>query len=226
MNAGLVDRLVSGKRPPHPVLLPEGRRDDCAAVADSLAPWGEGWGEGGLWRCAGRYCTVLATLAVLTLAGCDVSMTEQPKYNTYVPSRFWNDGASARPIPANTVAQGDLRLEAESKTPPPANETLLARGEDRFNAFCSPCHGLSGYGDGMIVQRGFPAPPSYHSDDLRTADAQHFFDVITNGYGFMYSYADRVSVEDRWAIVAYIRALQLSQNSNTASVPDLAEKIR
>ncbi|MGO8953607.1 MAG: c-type cytochrome [Rhodomicrobium sp.] len=165
-------------------------------------------------------------LAVLALAGCDVSMTEQPKYNTYVPSRFWDNGASARPIPANTVAQGDLKLEAAAKTPPPVTEALLAKGEQRFNAFCSPCHGLSGYGDGMIVQRGYPAPPSFHRDKLRKAKAQELFNVITNGHGVMYSYADRVDVKDRWAIVAYVRALQLSQNATAALVPEAAGKLQ
>jgi mono/diheme cytochrome c family protein len=165
-------------------------------------------------------------LAALALAGCDVSMTEQPKYSTYVPSRFWNNGASARPIPANTVAQGDLKLEAAAKTPPPVTEALLAKGEQRFNAFCSPCHGLSGYGDGMIVQRGYPAPPSLHVERLRRASAQQLFNVITNGYGVMYSYADRVPAEDRWAIVAYVRAVQLSQNAMAASVPEAAGRLQ
>jgi mono/diheme cytochrome c family protein len=167
-----------------------------------------------------------APLAVLLLAGCDGSMTEQPKYSTYAPSKLWNDGASARPLPANTVARGDLDLQKLAKAPPPVTEALLEKGHQRFDAFCAPCHGLSGYGDGMIVQRGFPAPPSYHEEQLRTEDPQHFFDVITNGYGIMYSYADRVSVEDRWAIVAYIRALQLSQYAAASSVPEAVEKIR
>ncbi len=168
----------------------------------------------------------LAPLAVLLLSGCDVSMTTQPKYDTYAPSHFWDDGASARPIPANTVARGDLKLDEEAKTPPPVTEALLARGQERFNAFCSPCHGLSGYGDGIIVQRGFPRPPSYHQEKLRDAPSQHFFDVITNGNGVMYSYADRVPPADRWAIIAYIRALQLSQNATAPLAPEAAEKLR
>jgi mono/diheme cytochrome c family protein len=168
----------------------------------------------------------LALLTVLALAGCDVSMTQQPKYKTYAPSKFWNDGASARPVPTSTIAQGDLDLQNLAKTPPQVTEALLATGQRRFDAFCAPCHGLSGYGDGMIVQRGFPPPPSYHDDRLRTEEPQHFFDVITKGYGIMYPYADRLSVEDRWAIVAYIRALQLSQHAATSSVPEAAEKIR
>lgn len=168
----------------------------------------------------------LVPFAALLLSGCGVSMTTQPKYDTYAPSRFWDDGASARPIPANTVAQGDLKLDEQANTPPTVTEALLARGQERFDAFCSPCHGLSGYGDGIIVQRGFPAPPSYHQDKLRDAPSQHFFDVITNGHGVMYSYADRVPPADRWAIIAYIRALQLSQNATAALAPEAAEKLR
>jgi mono/diheme cytochrome c family protein len=167
-----------------------------------------------------------AFIAALMVAGCDVSMTQQPKYKTYAPSKFWNDGASARPVPANTVAQGDLDLQNLARTPPPVTEALLVKGQQRFDAFCAPCHGLSGYGDGMIVQRGFPAPPSYHDDRLRTVNPQHLFDVITRGYGIMYPYADRVSVEDRWAIIVYIRALQLSQHAAASLVPEAAEKIR
>ena len=102
---------------------------------------------------------------------------------------------------------------------------LLARGQERYGIYCSPCHGLSGNGDGMIVRRGFPAPPSYHSARLRAAPAKHFFDVITNGYGVMYSYAARVEPRDRWAIVAYIRALQESRNAKLADIPDLRSKL-
>jgi len=104
-------------------------------------------------------------------------------------------------------------------TLPPASAALLARGRDRFDIFCSPCHSIAGDGDGMIARRGFPHPPSYHTDRLRNAPDAHFYSVITNGYGMMYSYADRVAPSDRWAIVAYIRALQLSQNARLADVP-------
>jgi mono/diheme cytochrome c family protein len=101
---------------------------------------------------------------------------------------------------------------------------LLARGQERFNIYCSPCHGGSGYGDGMIVQRGFPTPPSYHIDRLRQAPPGYFFDVITNGYGLMYSYNDRVTPEDRWAIVAYIRALQYSQHASPEDATEIGLK--
>jgi hypothetical protein len=101
----------------------------------------------------------------------------------------------------------------------------LQRGRERYDIFCTPCHGLSGSGDGMIVRRGFPAPPSYHTARLRAAPAQHFFDVISNGYGVMYSYAPRIEPRDRWAIVAYVRALQQSQNARLADIPDLRSKL-
>ncbi len=102
---------------------------------------------------------------------------------------------------------------------PPVTLALLQRGQERFRIDCTPCHSELGDGRGMVVQRGFPAPPSYHSDRLRAAPVQHFYDVITNGYGAMYSFADRVRPEDRWAIAAYIRALQQSQNATLADVP-------
>ena len=149
---------------------------------------------------------------VLALAGCkDVSMREQNRLSTYRPADLWADGKEARPLPENVVAQGDLARGALTANPPPATPQLLARGRERFDIFCSPCHGASGYGDGTVVSRGFPKPPSFHDARLRSAPARHFFDVITNGYGVMYSYAARVPVADRWAIIAYVRALQASQ---------------
>ena len=129
------------------------------------------------------------TLTALLLAGCDLSMTEQPKYTPESPSKFWANGTSARPIPANTVAQGDLAREAAAKNPPEVTLALLSRGQQRFDMFCTPCHGLSGYGDGMIVQRGFPHPPSLHTQRLRAADVRYFYNVQTKGFGVMYSYA-------------------------------------
>ena len=167
-----------------------------------------------------------ASLALLLLAGCDLSMTQQPKYTAYAPSRLWPDGTSARPLPAGTVAQGDLARDAAEQKQPEVTAALLARGRERFNTYCSPCHGLSGYGDGMVVQRGFPPPPSYHNGGLRQVDGQFFFTIITQGLGVMYPYADRVSVADRWAIAAYIRALQLSQYASVAVAPEAEEKLR
>jgi mono/diheme cytochrome c family protein len=119
-----------------------------------------------------------------------------------------------------------LAREAAAKNPPPVTLALLARGQQRFDMFCSPCHGLSGYGDGMVVQRGFPHPPSFYSQRLLAADVRHFFNVQTKGFGVMYSYADRVSEADRWAIAAYIRALQVSQHATLAMAPEAAEKVK
>ena len=170
----------------------------------------------------------VACLAVLSLllTGCDLSMTQQRKLTTYAPTSLWPDGSSARPLPAHVVAQGDVERASEAKTAPPITAELLARGQERFGIFCAPCHGLAGDGDGIIVAHGFPAPPSYHIDRLAAAPAQHFYDVITDGYGVMFSYADRVEPHDRWAIGAYIRALQLSRRAAVAEVPDAAEHIR
>lgn len=175
-----------------------------------------------------RGAGIVACVAVvsLLLAGCDLSMTEQRKLTTYAPSSLWPDGSSARPLPAHVVAQGDVRRAEEAKTAPPVTAELLARGQERFGIFCAPCHGLAGDGDGIIVAHGFPAPPSYHIDRLAAAPGQHFYDVITNGYGVMFSYADRVEPPDRWAIAAYIRALQMSRRATVAEVPDAAEHIR
>jgi len=104
--------------------------------------------------------------------------------------------------------------------PYPVTRAILERGRERFTIYCQPCHSPVGDGDGLIVRRGFPAPPSFHIERLRKAPDRHFFEVITGGYGVMYPYADRVSPEDRWAIVAYIRALQLSQGAKAAELPD------
>ena len=107
-----------------------------------------------------------------------------------------------------------------------ATDALLARGRERYNIYCAPCHGLSGDADGIIVQHGFPAPPSYHDERLMKAPASAFYDAITNGYGVMYSYAARVAPRDRWAIVAYIRALQLSRHAKLAAIPDAQEHLQ
>lgn len=145
-----------------------------------------------------------AVLILIALSACRQDMAQQPKYTLYEPSVLWQDGASARPRVPGTVARGDGKAQ---QTPPPT-PALLARGRERYDIFCVPCHGLTGEGNGRVVQRGFPAPPSYLSARLRGAPARHFYDVISKGYGIMYPYGDRVSPKDRWAIVAYIRALQ------------------
>jgi mono/diheme cytochrome c family protein len=169
---------------------------------------------------------ILLGLAMLQLCGCDDhSMTQQSRYVTYGRAGLFADDAEAQAPPPATVAQSDLERADVTATPPAVDVALLQRGRERYDIFCSPCHGLSGNGDGMIVRRGFPAPPSYHTARLRAAPAQHFFDVISNGYGVMYSYAARIEPRDRWAIVAYVRALQQSQNARLADVPNLGSKL-
>ncbi len=181
----------------------------------------------------GLFCSGSAAFVgcVLLGIGCTQQMAVQPSYRPYRPADFFSDGTSARPLPADTVARGHLRDDTllftgkdaggqdSSLFPMPITRDVLERGRQRFEIDCAPCHGLTGEGDGMIVQRGFTPPPSYHSDRLRQAPVGHFFDVITNGTGSMPGYADQVTVPDRWAIVAYIRALQLSQNATVSDVP-------
>jgi mono/diheme cytochrome c family protein len=161
---------------------------------------------------------VAAVALVLLLAGCDQNMEVQPKYSEYGRAPLFRGGVLREP-PAGAVARADLARDADVHNRPPLTAGLLARGRQRFGIFCSPCHGAGGDGNGIVVQRGMPHPTSYHDDRLRAADDQHFFDVITNGYGAMYSYASRVPPHDRWAIVAYIRALQLSRHASIDDVP-------
>jgi len=167
----------------------------------------------------------LALLTLLLLANCDVSMTQQKRYHTEAPSKLWADGSAARPLPEHVVAQGDLAREAEAKKPPPASPALLARGRERYDIYCSPCHGLDGLGGGIVAERGFPHPPSFIEPRLLAAPPATFYDAITKGYGVMFSYADRVPPRDRWAIVAYIRALQLSQHASLAQAPDARDRL-
>jgi mono/diheme cytochrome c family protein len=166
---------------------------------------------------------------ILALSACN-DMNHQPKYRPLDPSPFFSDGRSARPPVPDTVARGELRLDDALYTgkvngkdvetsPIPVTAEVLARGRERFDIFCAVCHGRTGDGQGMIVKRGFPAPPSYTIDRLEKAPVGHFFDVMTNGYGKMYSYSDRINVQDRWAIAAYIRALQLSQDARFSQLP-------
>ena len=164
-------------------------------------------------------------LLPLALAACKQEMTQQRRYDTYEPAPLWAGGAAARPLPQGVVARGDLAREQAVAQPPPVTPEILARGQERFGIYCAPCHGPAGDGDGMIPRRGFPHPPSYHTARLRAAPAAYIFDVITHGYGVMYSYATRVEPQDRWAIIAYIRALQLSRGGvAVASVPEAARE--
>ncbi|MGB9010332.1 MAG: cytochrome c [Candidatus Acidiferrales bacterium] len=183
-------------------------------------------------RCAlARFSGVaMLAAAALLFSGCRLDMHIQPKYLPYDPTTFFDDGRSERqPVPG-TVARGQLRLDEllytgkengveSNRFPFPITHEDLERGRQRYNIYCTPCHDYTGSGRGVIVLRGFPPPPSYHIDRLRAAPVGHFFDVMTNGFGSMYSYASRVDPEDRWRIAAYIRVLQLSQHATLQDVP-------
>jgi mono/diheme cytochrome c family protein len=215
------DHLPVASRPTSP-FQGEVSRASGEAICDSPAPPGRD--KATLSRSA--FAGALLSCCLLLLADCGVSMTEQRKYKTYAPANLWADGSSARPLPAGTVAQGDVEREAAAITPPPATPALLERGRERYGIFCAPCHGLAGDGDGVIVAHGFPKPPSYHIDRLLAAPSRHFYDVISKGYGVMFSYADRVDARDRWAITAYIRALQLSRRVAVAQVPEAKDMLK
>ena len=174
--------------------------------------------------------TFLVLLAAVAMSGCRQDMHDQPKYIPLRESAFFQDDRSARPLVEGTVARGQLhddellytgKLRGEDSPvfPFAVDARVMARGQERFNIYCTPCHGRTGQGDGMIVRRGYRRPPSLHQDRLRNAPAGHFFDVITNGFGAMPDYAAQVRAEDRWAIVAYVRALQLSEHAALADVP-------
>src|SRR5215475_5600575 len=168
---------------------------------------------------------LIGAMCALVLAGCDElvrqDMANQPKNRPESPSDFFADGRSVRPLIENTVARGSVDNDAYNvpkdfagfPTSVTVNERLLRRGEDRYKIFCTPCHGLQGNGEGMITARGMKHPPSYHIDRLRQAPNGYFYDVISNGFGAMYGYSDRIPPRDRWAIIAYLRALQLSRNA-------------
>jgi mono/diheme cytochrome c family protein len=173
-------------------------------------------------------CVVLGLSSV---TACDMQdMYEQPKYAPLEPSPFFNDDRSARPLVGDTVAQGELRTNTEFFTgksgmnlvtviPVVVTKALLERGEERYNIFCAPCHDAVGNGNGMIVQRGFRQPPSLHIPRLQDAPIGHFYDVMSNGFGLSPDFSAQISPEDRWAIAAYLRALQLSQHAPLADVP-------
>jgi len=174
-------------------------------------------------------------VAVFLLTGCQQRMADQPRYKPLAMSEFFGDERSARPLIEGTVARGDLRADEHFYTgkvngklvdafPFPITREILLRGQERFNIYCSPCHDRMGTGQGMIVNRGYRPPPSYHTERLRTAPVGHFFEVITSGFGLMPDYAQQVPPADRWAIIAYIRALQLSQNAKLSDVPEAARR--
>jgi len=186
--------------------------------------------EEGLWGVL-KALLALALLAV-ALPSCRQDMHDQPRYEPLEASAFFSDGRSSRPVIEGTVARGQLRADQElytgldaagqfvSDLPIDVTRELLERGQSRFNAFCSPCHGRRGDGRGMVVQRGFKQPQSFHQTGLRDTPVGYYYDVISRGIGEMSSYAAQLSSRDRWAIVAYIRALQVSRHVPVAALSD------
>jgi mono/diheme cytochrome c family protein len=194
-----------------------------------------------LWTERSRGLVVLAAAALAT--GCRQDMHDQPRYEPLEASAFFEDGSSARAPVEGTVPWGASPLRPDrallredvllytgrsgagpgapfgTSFPFEITAPDLDRGQARFDIYCSVCHGQLGTGEGMVARRGFRRPPTYHSDRLRAAPPGYVFDVITRGFGAMPSYADRIPVRDRWLIVAYVRALQLSQNARLSDVP-------
>ena len=186
---------------------------------------------------AGRGAAALACLALaLALGACRQDMHDQPKYKAQARSDFFADGRAGRPLVAGTVARGALRDDALTYTgrvdgqladvfPFPVTRAVVERGRERYDIFCAPCHSRTGWGDGLVVRRGYRRPPAFHDDRLREMAVGHFYSVITNGFGAMPDYAQQIPPEDRWAIVAYLRALQRSHQGTLADVP-AAERAR
>jgi mono/diheme cytochrome c family protein len=186
------------------------------------------------WLSPGARPTILAVstlLLLLTTAGCRMDMHDQPKYIPLRPSSFFGDGRSERPLVEGTVARGHLNEDEAFYTgkgpdgkfldpfPFPVTKDVILRGQQRFTIYCTPCHDPDGNGNGMVPQRGFRHPPSYHQDRLRQVPNGYIFDVITNGFGAMPSYAGSIQPADRWAIVSYVRALQATEMATLSDVP-------
>jgi len=180
--------------------------------------------------------SLLAAVSLLVLSGCSNTlrqdMANQPRQDPLSPSDFFQDGRSERPLIENTVVHGSieddkLAVPKESNVfPLPLTMGLLERGQDRFKIFCSPCHGLQGDGQGMVTLRGMKHPPSFHQERLRNVPNGYLYDVVTNGFGAMNGYSAQLTPPDRWAIVAYVRALQVSRNAHVADLPsNLREKL-
>ena len=169
--------------------------------------------------------------ALLAVAGCHHDMEVQPRYDPLESNEMFADGMASRPLVPGAIARGHLQTDSALATgrvdgqlverlPVELTEKLISRGQERYNIYCTPCHSRVGDGNGIVVLRGYRKPPSFHSPRLRGLPDGHFFDVITRGFGQMPSYARQVPVEDRWAIVAYIRALQLSQHAELDQLPE------
>jgi mono/diheme cytochrome c family protein len=169
-------------------------------------------------------------LLALSVAACRQDMHDQPKLEAYEASDFFADGSAMRPIPEGAVARGQLfddellytgkvNGQLADQLPFPATRDVLERGRERFTIYCTPCHGQTGMGNGMVVQRGYRPAASFHSEAIRNRPLGHYFDVMTNGFGAMPDYRAQVAPRDRWAIAAYIRVLQLSQRATIDDVP-------
>jgi mono/diheme cytochrome c family protein len=174
--------------------------------------------------------TLVVVVLGVSLSACRQDMHDAPRYEPLEATTFFPNGSASRIPVVNTVARGQLNDDRHlyegvvdgrpaETFPMPVTAEVMARGRERFDVFCSPCHGSTGVGNGMIVQRGFRQPPSFHDDRLRNAPVGYYFDVMTHGFGAMQDYAAQISVTDRWAIAAYLRALQTSRSATVADVP-------
>ena len=179
---------------------------------------------------AGRFGVLVALSAALLVSACRQDMHDAPRYEPLEATTFFSNGSASRLPVANTVARGQLNEDRHlfegvvdgrpaDTFPMPVTADVMARGQERFNVFCSPCHGRTGVGNGMIVERGFRQPPSFHDERLRNAPVGYYFDVMTHGFGAMQDYSAQIPVADRWAIAAYIRALQASRRGTINDVP-------
>jgi mono/diheme cytochrome c family protein len=213
---------------PRPERAAGGKRHEVTPASESA--WGWGPARSDKSRQSRLPFVVILCLSLVGAGACRQDMHNQPKYRGLRASEFFADGSSARPLVEGTIARGTLQDDEAFFTgmvdkvtvkelPFPVDEAVLNRGQERFNIYCSPCHDRTGSGNGLVVQRGYRQPPSYHIERLRQADVGHFFDVITNGFGVMPDYKAQIAPRDRWAIVAYIRALQLSQHAAASDVP-------
>lgn len=179
-----------------------------------------------------KYLSIALVGIALAGSGCELrqAMYDQPKYKPLQKSEFFSDHRASRPLPEGTVARGLLKDDPHlydgmengamaENFPFPVTREVLARGQERYNIFCMPCHDMSGSGNGMVVQRGYKKPVSFHDPRLRSSPPGYFYNAIKNGFGQMPNYADQIPVNDRWAIIAYIRALQFSRNATLDDVP-------
>ena len=184
---------------------------------------------GGRRSVSGRLAATCLLVAAISAGGCRQDMHNAPRVDPYEETDAFPDGRGMRPLVEGTVARGTLQDDQAFYTgkngpadadalPFALTAEVLDRGENRFNIYCTPCHGLSGQGDGMIVRRGYRAPPSFHTDRMQQMAIGHFYDVMTNGFGAMPDYRAQISPRDRWAIAAYVRALQLSQHASAAEL--------